>query len=365
MTTQSNKQSQNVKVVINNNTPAPPRRRRRKPPSPPPAEAEAPYAPTKDFARGVAPYANRPMTYAPSVQLIQTDNGGRIPPYFEHQLTNQATTIEQMRRQMEDELVGVREEMYGFARDPEEIARIDRNIEELRGQLGGLMQPAQPPASPIAPPAPPAQPAPPPQPAPPQPPIQIPIIPHAPPQVFEPQPMNPPMYNMNMPPMNRLFVNDPVAWPVLPPIRVRPPNWNIDAILPPMEEDMPDAGLQPQSPIDAQMADEPIPPQQQPYNPLQLPAPQQPNQQPPPPPQPQQPPPQQPPEPRVYRRIEYERARDRVVSLFLQRSGVHSKKERAEIREKILLAGRMVGIDSNNIATVRRKLERIVKGHAI
>ena len=260
MPTQSNRQTQKVRVVSNNNTPSPPRRRRRRP-APPPEEAEAlmPYAPSKAHARGVSAYPNRPMTFAPSVQLIQTDNGGgRIPSYFEHQLTNQATTLEQMRRQMEEELVGVREELYGYAQNPDDIARIDRNIAELRGQLDGLQQPAQPP-----PPPPPVAP-------PPQQQIQVPIIPHAPPEVN--QPPNPP---------------------------------------PPPQQ-------QPQ-------ADQPV---------------------------------------RTYTKYQYEIAREKVIDLFTQRSNATTK-EKKEIRQRILDAGRRVGIESNNIATVRRKLEKLVKGHAI
>ena len=250
MTTQSNRQSQNVRVVINN-APAPSRRRRRRPPPKEEAEPSMPYAPSKEHAKGVSAYPNRPMTFAPSVQLIQTDNGGgRIPPYFEHQLTNQATTLEQMRRQMEDELRGVREEMYGFARDPDDIARIDRNIAELWGELEGWQQPAQP-----APPPPPPQQE-----------IQVPIIPHTPPEVY--QAPNPP------------------------------------------------------------------------------------------------PPPQAPEPVRTYTKYQYEIAREKVIDLFSQHSNASASRKK-EIRQQIFDVARRVGIDDNHISRVRRKLEQLVKGHAI
>jgi 2-polyprenyl-3-methyl-5-hydroxy-6-metoxy-1,4-benzoquinol methylase len=53
-----------------------------------------------------------------------------------------------------------------------------------------------------------------------------------------------------------------------------------------------------------------------------------------------------------------------VIDLFYQRSTARGK-QKNDIRLRILDVGRKVGIVSNNIATVRRKLEKIVKGHAI
>jgi hypothetical protein len=110
MTTQSNRQTQNVKVVVNNKGCCEPKRRkpRRRPKQTaelPPEEVQMPpVPPLQDFARGLSAYPVRPSLYAPVSTTIQMDGGLRqVPSYFEKQLTNQQLTLEQLQRTIEDQ----------------------------------------------------------------------------------------------------------------------------------------------------------------------------------------------------------------------------------------------------------------------
>ena len=110
MPTQSNRQTQNVKVVVNNKGCCEPKRRkpRRRPKQSaelPPEEVQMPpVPPMKDFSRGLSAYPVRPSLYAPVSTTIQMDGGLRqVPSYFEKQLTNQQLTLEQLQRTIEDQ----------------------------------------------------------------------------------------------------------------------------------------------------------------------------------------------------------------------------------------------------------------------
>lgn len=119
MTTQTNnnKQSQSVKVIVNNTIY---RRKRRNAPSKDSEEAPdisptrrsgargqelapvIPFVPMRSSSKGIPAYPIRPANYAPAVQMIQPEGGLRdIPSYFERQFTNQQSTLEQMRRNIE------------------------------------------------------------------------------------------------------------------------------------------------------------------------------------------------------------------------------------------------------------------------
>lgn len=109
MTTQSNKQTQSVKVVVNNNTNCcdkPKPRRRRKPAprqeeAPPPDMMMPPLPPMKEFARGLPAYPIRPTLFAPTTQMIQPENGlTQLPAYFDKQFTNQQATLEEIQRSL-------------------------------------------------------------------------------------------------------------------------------------------------------------------------------------------------------------------------------------------------------------------------
>lgn len=108
--TQTNSQTQNVKVVVNNKGCCEPKRRkpRRRPKQPaelPPEEVQMPpVPPMKDFARGLSAYPVRPSLYAPVSTTIQMDGGlQQVPSYFEKQLTNQQLTLEQLQRTIENQ----------------------------------------------------------------------------------------------------------------------------------------------------------------------------------------------------------------------------------------------------------------------
>lgn len=102
----NNKQSQNVKVIVNNTIY---RRKRRNAPSKDSQEApdisptrSIPFVPMRSSSKGIPAYPIRPANYAPAVQMIQPEGGLRdIPSYFERQFTNQQSTLEQMRRNIE------------------------------------------------------------------------------------------------------------------------------------------------------------------------------------------------------------------------------------------------------------------------
>jgi hypothetical protein len=134
MTTQSNKQTQSVKVIVNNNITAPPRRKpqRRKPPPPEnTGDMPPPVPPMPQFATGLSPYANRPMTFAPSVQMIQADNGMRVPPYFEKPYTNREASLTEMRNALRSELEDVREALFAQVRNPQEAQQAQSAVDSL------------------------------------------------------------------------------------------------------------------------------------------------------------------------------------------------------------------------------------------
>lgn len=136
MTTQTNnnKQSQNVKVIVNNNITAPPRRKQRRKPPPPPentGDMPMPVPTMPPFAVGMSPYANRPLTFAPSVQMIQADNGMRVPPYFEKPYTNREASLTEMRNALRSELEDVREALFAQARNPQEAQQAHSAVNSL------------------------------------------------------------------------------------------------------------------------------------------------------------------------------------------------------------------------------------------
>lgn len=100
---QHNKQSQNVKVIVNNMVTTTKRRKRRNAPrQEEPQDLAIPFVPMRSSSKGIPAYPIRPANFAPAVQMIQQEGGLRdIPSYFERQFTNQQSTLEQMRRNIE------------------------------------------------------------------------------------------------------------------------------------------------------------------------------------------------------------------------------------------------------------------------
>ena len=132
MGTQSNKQSQNLKIVINNNvSPQRKRRPRRKPQAQPPentGEMPSPVPPMPQFATGLSPYQNRPAIFSPSMQVIHADNGLHVPPYFEKPYTNREASLTEMRRALAAELEDVKEALFAQVANPQQAHRVMNSI---------------------------------------------------------------------------------------------------------------------------------------------------------------------------------------------------------------------------------------------
>lgn len=120
MPTQSNRQTQSVKVVVNNRLcceEKKKRRRHRRAPQrsqvsrrketskegdAPPLE-EVPITPSPQFTKGLSAYPVRPSIYAPTTQMIQPQSGlNQVPLYFEKQFTNQQATLDELKKQLDD-----------------------------------------------------------------------------------------------------------------------------------------------------------------------------------------------------------------------------------------------------------------------
>lgn len=127
---QTNRQTQNVKVIVNAAQPVPPKRRPRKRRPAPEPEPVIPYQPPMAMSRlGIQPVAPRPCTYAPSSQMIIQDNAPPPPPYFERAQTNMEATIAQLHTNFQDELDNLRHELLaqqalsGRFKDIENVAQ--------------------------------------------------------------------------------------------------------------------------------------------------------------------------------------------------------------------------------------------------
>jgi hypothetical protein len=146
----SNKQTQNVKVVVNNSCCDKPKRRRRKPAprqeTPPEnmGEMPMPVPPMPQFATGISPYANRPMTFAPSVQMIQADNGLRVPAYFEKPYTNREASLAEMRRALASELEDVKEALFSQVANPQQASQAQNAVSSLATSVMSAMDMAAP-----------------------------------------------------------------------------------------------------------------------------------------------------------------------------------------------------------------------------
>ena len=112
------------------------------------------YIPPTPEAWGISAYAPRPVTYAPSTQMIQHEgdpNG--IPPYFDKYFTNYEATLNDMRESFQRELEDVREQMMAQAQKKEHLDIIDKTSQAAQTAFDDELPPprmphADPPASP-------------------------------------------------------------------------------------------------------------------------------------------------------------------------------------------------------------------------
>ena len=112
------------------------------------------YMPPTPEAWGISAYAPRPVTYAPSTQMIQHEgdpNG--IPPYFDKYFTNYEATLNDMRESFQRELEDVREQMMAQAHKKEHLDVIQKTSQAAQTAFDDEIPPphmphADPPASP-------------------------------------------------------------------------------------------------------------------------------------------------------------------------------------------------------------------------
>jgi hypothetical protein len=137
MTTQSNKQTQNVKVVVNNKVGCcNDKKPRRKKPTPRPApQPVLPIPVMQPWARGLPSQAVRPTIYAPSATMITPDNGlGGIPPYFEQKFTNQQATLEEMRKSIRQQFEDLQYELAARTVNREELEKLSQVVQNAEAR---------------------------------------------------------------------------------------------------------------------------------------------------------------------------------------------------------------------------------------
>jgi len=127
--TASNKNNISINIDLDK---SPKRKRPRKKPSPPPPEAPAvPMMPAAPQAWGISAYAPRPVTFAPSTQMIQPNNPFTPPAYFDKILTNQETAMNDLREAYKSELDDVRQMLLAQASHTGHIAGIENVLRRL------------------------------------------------------------------------------------------------------------------------------------------------------------------------------------------------------------------------------------------
>jgi hypothetical protein len=177
MTNQANKQTQNLKNNINikidmDGTPKKraPRRKAKSQSGGGGGGGEAmpiaglDYMPPAPQAWGISAYAPRPVTYAPSTQMIhhEGDPNG-IPSYFDKFYTNYEATLNDMPESFQRELEDVREQMMAQAQKKEHLDIIDKTSREAQTAFDDVLPAPRmphadpPPPTPVSP-APPASP---------------------------------------------------------------------------------------------------------------------------------------------------------------------------------------------------------------
>lgn len=148
--TNTNKQTQNVKVVVNNTCcPKPkPKRKPRKKPQPPPQPTIPPVPPQQTWQRGIQPTPPRPILYVPPTQQIMPEvTPMGIPLYFQTAYTNLQTTMNTMRENFNQKLEDLRHELTAQATKQahiQHIQRITQSVQtEFEDQLRQFGQPSE------------------------------------------------------------------------------------------------------------------------------------------------------------------------------------------------------------------------------
>lgn len=132
-TTQSNKQIQNVKVIVNNNTAPPKRKPRRNPaPPPPPPDVQLP-TPKMETWRMQSPYPAQPIQYSLPVTQIFPEKSV-TPSYFEGHLTNMQNTLQDLREGFNQHVEELRNELLSRASTQQHAAQIERLVRDVAVQ---------------------------------------------------------------------------------------------------------------------------------------------------------------------------------------------------------------------------------------
>lgn len=131
-TTQSNKQIQNVKVIVNNTAP-PKRKPRRNPaPPPPPPDVQLP-TPKMETWKMQSPYPAQPIQYSLPVTQIFPENSV-TPAYFEGHLTNMQNTLQDLREGFNQHVEELRNELLSRASTQQHAAQIERLVRDVAVQ---------------------------------------------------------------------------------------------------------------------------------------------------------------------------------------------------------------------------------------
>ena len=139
----TNTNKNNININIDLDTPKKKRRPRKKP-SPPPQEAYAPAVPQlpgQPQAFKITAYTPRPITFAPSTQMIQQEGALGMPYYFEKMLTNQERTMEEVRKSIQNDIEDMRNEMMANAQNQQHLGSIASAIRGLQRQWESELPP--------------------------------------------------------------------------------------------------------------------------------------------------------------------------------------------------------------------------------
>jgi hypothetical protein len=134
---QVNNQNQNVKVIVN--APAPPKRRRRRTPQAPPPPQAVPTLPMAMSGLGIQPTAPRPVTYAPSSQMIIQDNAPPPPAWFEKAQTNVESTIAQLRQHFQSEVDDFKNELLAQQAHTNQLKDIEQVAKAVQTSFDSML----------------------------------------------------------------------------------------------------------------------------------------------------------------------------------------------------------------------------------
>ena len=132
VTSNNNKNINNIKINIGNVPNSKPKKNRRKgggAEEQSQAQPPIPYMPpsaNQQIHVGVQPYAPRAQEYIPTSQMIQPENASVAPAYFEKAQTNIERTLEDMREAFQSELDDIKIELMGRATNYDHFNQIEQ-----------------------------------------------------------------------------------------------------------------------------------------------------------------------------------------------------------------------------------------------